>query len=84
MDLVCSVHVLTITAGLSSSNEYVCSVYVEKMRIGDFQSPLLKKWHFLDLVCSVRVSAITTGFYYKNAVASKSEIFRTGYVQLIK
>ena len=81
LDLVCSVHVVTITTGSSYSNrsllkkwhfpDLICSVHVVTITIGLNYSnrSLLKKWHFLDLICAI--------------VSSKNGIFWTLYVHYI-
>ena len=72
-DLVCSVHVLTITTGLSYSNrsrlkkwhflDLICSVHVVTNITGLSYSnrSCLKKWHLLNLIRSVHIVAITIG-----------------------
>ena len=75
-DLVCSVHVLTITTELSYSNmsrlkkwhylDLVCAVHVvtKTTGLGYSNRSSLKKWHFLDLVCA-----------YKSELAFKQGLF---------
>ena len=75
LDLVCSVHVVTITSGLSYSNrsflpkwhfqDLICALHVVTMG-KEVKCPLLKKWHFLDLVCSIHVVTVITGLSYSN------------------
>ena len=78
LDLVSSIHEVTITIGFSNINrsllkkwhflDLICAIYVVTMRAEVYfaKSPLLKKWHFLNLICSLQVVTITTGFSFSN------------------
>ena len=77
LDLVCLIHVGTITIGFCYSNrtllnkwhflDLICAIHVEtKNRSLLLKFPLLKKCHLIDLVCSTHVVTITIGFSYSN------------------
>ena len=83
LDLVCSVHIFTITTGLSYRNrislkkwhfpDLVCTVHVLTITTGLSyrNTSRLKKWHFPDVVCSVHVVTIITGLGYGNRICLK-------------
>ena len=87
LDLVSSVHVVTITTGLRYSNrsrlklwhflDLVCSVPIVTMTIVVSYSnrSRLKKWHFLGLICAIYVATMRIEVYLSNLLSSKSGIF---------
>ena len=88
LDLICSVHVVTIITGLSNTNRsrlkkwhflnIICSVSLVTITFGVSCSnrSCLKKWHYLDLVCSVYVVNMTTGLSYINRSCLKKWHFQ--------
>ena len=76
LELLCSVHVVTITTGFSYSNrsllkkwhflDLVCSAHIETITTGCSYSnrSLLKKWHFLDLICAIYVVIIRIEVFF--------------------
>ena len=83
LDLVCSVHEVTITIKLSYGNRCLLNKWQfyrpnmwtsccnHEKRSLLVKCPLLKKWHFPDLVCSIHVVTITNGLSYSSRTVLK-------------
>ena len=83
LDLVCLVHVVTITTGSSYSNrsllkkwhflDLLCSVHVVTITIGFNSSNrnLFKKCNFLDLICAIYIVTVKIEIYLSNPLSQK-------------
>ena len=66
LDLVCSVHVVTITNGVNYS-------FMICFKSGfDIHGPIFMVFIFMDLVCSVHLTTITNGINYSVRISFKN------------